>query len=294
MATSLITLVETCGRDLGLVIADLMPSGTPTTTVISLPGLADHIPDDKAAEDCFLYTKGQAAPEWRRVESYGYPSNNNVTISRALTAAPTVSQACDMFFILNPDEMKRCVNEALGELFREERVEVALDSAHTLYDITTAATWLTTKAQVMRVTFVYTDPTEANSVQEWAAPSFKWQESADTLKLVLNSLPSDCTNTKVAITARRYYAELSTDAGTTTCPLQLIRPAAKKSMLQEIWHKLDSTKAKQMFGMEMALTDKDLSAARMAWRQNIVIRDPGIEEVYTGPDVPVDQNDWPW
>jgi len=46
--------------------------------------------------------------------------------------------------------------------------------------------------------------------------------------------------------------------------------------------------------MEMAITEKDLAAARVTWRQNIVLRDPNMEEAYRGPEVPVDQGDWDW
>jgi hypothetical protein len=294
MADSLISLVEMCCRDLGLVIADLNVDAVVTAkTVYTINGLQDYIPDDKAAEDAFAYVK-IATPEWRRVISYGFPTTNNVTVSRDFTGNVNTNDKLDLFFILNPDEVKRCVNEALSELFREERLLITLDPAHTLYDVTTTNTWLLTKGQVQRVGFIYTDPSEANSVQEWAAPAYRWQESADALSIVLGSFPADCTNTKLVVTARRYYSTLTADANTTTCPLPLIRAAAKKAIMQEIWHELDGVRAKQMFGMEMAITEKDLSAARVTWRQNIVLRDPSMEEVYRGPEVPVDQGEWDW
>ena len=294
MSESLISLVETCCRDLGLVIADLNIDAVVTAkTVYTINGLQDHIPDDKSAGDAFAYVK-IAVPEWRRVISYGYPTNNNVTVSRDFTGNVNADDKLDLFFILNPDEVKQAVNGALSELFREERVLVALDSNNTLYDITTANPWLLTKAQVQRVGFVYTDPDNASSVEEGAAPAYRWQESGDSLSIVLGAFPADCTNTKLVVTARRYYATLAADANTTTCPLPLIRAAAKKAILQEIWHKLDGGKAKQMFGMEMVLTERDLASARVTWRQNIVLRDPSMEEVYRGPEVPVDQNEWDW
>jgi len=294
MADSLISLVEMCCRDLGLVITDLNVDAVVTAkTVYTVNGLQDYIPDDKAAEDAFVYVK-LPTPEWRRLLSYGYPTNNNVTVSRDFTGNVNTNDKFDLFFILNPDEVKRSVNEALSELFREERILVTLDSAHTLYDITTTNPWLLTKGQVQRVGFIYTNPSEVNAVEEYAAPAYRWQETADALSIVLGSLPADCTNTKLVVTARRYYAILAADTNTTTCPLPLIRAAAKKAIIQELWHRMDGGRAKQMFGMEMAITEKDLAAARVTWRQNIVLRDPNMEEAYRGPEVPVDQGDWDW
>jgi len=63
MADSLISLVEMCCRDLGLVITDLNVDAVVTAkTVYTVNGLQDYIPDDKAAEDAFVYVK-LAAPE---------------------------------------------------------------------------------------------------------------------------------------------------------------------------------------------------------------------------------------
>jgi hypothetical protein len=65
-------------------------------------------------------------------------------------------------------------------------------------------------------------------------------------------------------------------------------------ILQELWHKIGSTRAKANFGLEMAVTEKQFAALRTVYNQDTITHDPVMEEAWVGPEVPVEQGEWPW
>jgi len=293
MSISRISLLELCAGDLGLGVAGLNIDAVVSSTSYTINSLADYIPEDKAAQDAYAYFKALATPVWRRIDTYGYPTNNNVIVSRAVTGV-NANTAVDIFFMLNPDEMIGAINAALNELFREDRGYVTLVDGNTKYDLTATLTWLTNKGQIQRTTFLWADPANAVNVIESAIPARRLVEESGKVYIIIPQLPPDCTNTKLAVTARKYYASLDTDAGTTDCPPPLARAAGKMRILQELWHKIGSTRAKANFGLEMAVTEKQFAALRTVYNQDTITHDPVMEEAWVGPEVPVEQGEWPW
>jgi hypothetical protein len=76
------TIREACADTLGLLLQVLVTIKVDADTY-TIPALADVSPDPERMRDSFLYDS--AGAEFRRILLFGYPTNNNVDISRAFT-----------------------------------------------------------------------------------------------------------------------------------------------------------------------------------------------------------------
>jgi hypothetical protein len=217
--------------------------------------LADLSPDPFRMRDSYLYKP--SAEEFRRVLSFGYPTNNNVELARAFTANATINPA-QIYFLLDPPEINRSINEGLTSLYTVERTTVALVANTNEYAIANA---LHTKTQVLNVLF--RDTTGVTDIQEMAAPFYKLIEDDNvvTLHIITNEQYPVVSNTSVVVVWRKYYTSLANDAATTTCPRELILPKAAVSLYHKLF-KRHGNQAKNLFAQDLAVAEKTYMEAR--------------------------------
>lgn len=245
---------ETIMGRAGLLFSPVVAT-TIGTASYTINELADLSPDPFRMRDSFLYKP--TAEEFRRILSFGYPTNNNVVLSREFTAAATISPA-QIYFLLDPPECNRTISEAHQSLYTIERTSISLVANQNEYAIANA---LHTKTQVLNILYRYT--VGGADIYETAAPAFKLIEDDNvvTLHLITNEQTPAVANTSVVVVWRKYYGALATDAATTTCPRELILPKAEMALFKKLF-KRHGDAAKRIFGQDLSIAEKDFMEAR--------------------------------
>lgn len=193
---------------------------------------------------------------FRRITNFGYPTNNDVDIDRAFLA--NSSFVGKIYFLLDPEEMTRVINEALPTLYTVERTTVALVANQNEYALPSG---VHTKTQILNV--LYRDTTSSTDILESSAPAWKVIEddNACTLHIITNERVPVVSNTSAIIVWRKYYSPLLSDIQTTTCPRELLIPKVEMEMYTKLF-KRHGEAAKRMFGQDMALAEKAYHEAR--------------------------------
>lgn len=237
--------------------------------------------------------------QYRVITSTGLPAATTITLTRAfssLTALPA-GTLLDFWLILNPDELNECVNTGLQDKFFKDRLAWLLVDGVYEYDLTDItksyyAPWVQSKGQFIRGR--YRDTTISGAPVEYEIPVIYFEEVAYGVKVVLPkmSLPSNLVNIQAVLELRHYYDKLTADTDTTTLPERLAVLSVKNEMLKKIFQKL-GIGAKRIYGMQMALTEKELAEQESRWLDNSARRDLNDEDFPIGGD-PERGIQWGW
>lgn len=270
--TTLKALRESVTGDLGLLIdttIDVVVDGN----TLTINQLADKSPDAERMRDHYVY---QAA-EWRRIVSFGYPTNTDVELSRAGTFTPASAQ---IYSLLDPDDINAAINEALVQLYFVDKATVVLIAATNTYALDS---WVQQKGQVVAVKWRDISLLSTMPLEE-EVESYSLREDSNVVTLFVN-VPDirSVTTYDIQVYARRNYARLANDAATTTCPYPLLFGACKVAVLQKIFAKFGKAMATQ-YGPKLAVGERQLAALKSDWLPKLVAREIIEDEFWQGPD----------
>lgn len=229
------------------------------------------------------YTGGEtvvkaAGPEFRRITEFDYPTTNVVTIARAFTFAEDfVGQ---VFFLLDPDDIKTSINTALSnpQVRAIERTTISFVSGTNEY---TLPMGLHSKTQILGV---YFRDASTSDVREESAPAWKIIEDGNALTLHFIALPAYNANVEFIVVWRKFFAPLTYDTETTTCPKELIVPKAEFELFLKIFKK-HGDQSRKMFAQDMALAEKKVNEYIAAVISPAETREYNINEPIYVPDV---------
>jgi hypothetical protein len=251
--------------DLGLLIE--APYTRVDADTATVDHLADVTPNPEIMRDAFFYVlSGSDAGEWSRITGFNYPTNNNVDLAVGILADVTADLLSEIYFMLDLDNWNRVVNEALTELWRWDRQTIPLIANTDEYAL---ASWIQTSGQIGEVLFRDTNPSPP---LEGPVPAWTLQEDDNVLTLKILQLPAQVTNVNIVVKARRYYAELATDAATTTCPLQLITQAGVLKAAEKIF-KTRGRAMRDLFGQTLIVAQKKLDEQKADHMPKIIARE---------------------
>lgn len=227
--------------------------------------------------------------QWRAISSHSF-STDLIELVRGLVPSGTFTNRLlyDILFILTPTEVEECIGLALSKLWYRDRVSITLVDEDNQYNLTTSATWLTDPSQIISLDYRYSQDLIAREVP---VVNRKIESDADTVSVTLYDVPSSVDDVTLILTARRWYDALTQDDETTTCPTPLIRAQAKVEILERIFKKLGKS-AKENYGMEIILCEKELEKMKARYRQAITPINLVQEEQINQLDVPVTDADW--
>jgi hypothetical protein len=234
--------------------------------------LADKTPDGERLRDGYLYQSG----EWRRITAFGFPSNTEVTVTRA---SGIIAGAAQVYFMLDPDELNAAINEALKECYFIE-VETIIPIANTYTYV--LPTWVQKRGQVIGVKWrdisqLGTQPREVE------VGSYSVKEDANACTLYINDPLQSVTTYDIQFSGRRNYSALANDSAITTCPYKLIFGMATVSILHKIFQKYGKGMA-GLFGSKIMVAEKELMTLKNDWLPRLQTREYVEEEAWIGPD----------
>jgi len=210
-----------------------------------------------------------------------------VTINRAYSPAPSVTDAVQWYGALEPPAWDNIIDEALQETPHRERYTTALVADTWSYAL---PTWVISKDQVLAVKLRLTPSGERP--REFPVRHIV-QETANVITVELATLTDNVTDYTLVVETKRYFTALASDAATTTCPLQLARAIVAETAAQRILHELGG-EAKQVFGVSMGLLREKAAAARMRLLPHTTQRDYSIDHNEPIGPVPVMSSGWDW
>jgi len=219
-----------------------------------------------------------AAPEFRRITTFGYPATNNVDIDRAFTFAE--SFLGQIYFMINPDDLKDCINESLQHpsIRTIERTTIAFVNNQNEYVLPNA---VHTKTQILGV---YLRDSTSTDIIEQHAPAWKPIEDDNAVTLHYITLPDFSSTVDMVVVWRKFFSPLASDAATTTCPRELIVPKATFEMYKKLFLKHGET-AKRTFGQDAAIAEKEWMEYQMQVIAVAEARELQIGEPVYVPDV---------
>lgn len=270
LTTTLKVLREAIADQLGLLIRTSI--SVDADPVFTVPSLSDKTPDAEKMRDSYLYQSG----ELRRILTYGYPTNDQVTVTRA--TAITVG-AAEIYFMLDPDELNTAINEALQELYFIDRATLTLLANTYTYVL---PTWIQQRGQVLGAK--WRDITLLTSIpSEEEVSSYRIIEQTNVCTLFINQALRDITTFDVQVSARRMYGTLATDSATTTCPYPLIFAVATVKVLHKLFNKYGKG-ITSLFGQKMVVAEGEMAKNKMDWLPKLTAREYIEEEAWQGID----------
>jgi len=236
-----------------------------------------------------VYVTGQS----RAVTSHSF-STDTITITRDSYVTGTTNFLYDIYFILNAHEINKSLDLALSKLWFKDEFSVTLTTTENQYDLTASASWLTDPGQIIGLDYRVID--DAGLItRDTPCVNRKIISDQDTIEVILYDRPSDNDNTTLRVTARRWYELVGNEDATITCPLPLARAASKVEVLTKVFNKLGKS-AKENFGMELVLADKELEKMKARYKQSIqpvhLIQDEEIEPIVVPVDWRTEGNWW--
>lgn len=174
--TTLKVIREAVADDLGILIDTAIDVVVDTDT-LTINQLADKTPDPERMRNAYVY---QSAV-WRRITSFGYPTNNNVELSRAGAFSAAAAQ---IYFLMDPDDISKAINEELSHLYFEDKTAVTIVAATRTYAL---PSWIQQRGQITRVD--WRDISVLSTVPfEEPVESYKITEDANVCTLYINNI----------------------------------------------------------------------------------------------------------
>ena len=287
ITTTLKAAAEAVASSLGRLIDTVVDAAVDSKT-FTISRVLDVVPDEEALRDRFLYNP-TTPQEWRRINAVSGP---NVVCVQDFTNPPVDDAAVQIYSILNPSEWRDAVNIALPKLYFEDRVSIPLVANTNLYT-PTSADWLQSEGQILR--YYFRDITSgATNIEEVSVPAVRPIEEDNALSFYLLSTLADITNVSLVVVAKHPFDKLTSDAGTTKCPYDLLIGQSKIEALKLIWNRLGSARAKQLFGMHLVTAERELNQAKARWLPMATGEELRMEEAWLGVDTAGIPTVWSW
>lgn len=263
MATTPIAVIKQAAADLGLYFSLGSASGTNPYTVNGVKQVAAN---DERFRWAYLASTADIS-DWQLVSATSV-SGGTITTQANMTS----NAAFSAFFVLSPSDWLDATNAALVRLFYHDLATVTLVSGQTEYNVSSAATWLTRKAQVIRSR--WRDTATSGAPIEAEVPAVYYREDDEVVTAqVVSGLPADIANTTLIIEGRHYHAGgLTAYTTSVPFPLALMIPEVKWEALKKVFVRLGPD-AKRNFGQAMVLAEKDVAEAEGRFLDRTVRRD---------------------
>ena len=214
-------------------------SGSTTSAVVS--ALIDSTESDQRYVGCWAYfLNGTNLGEVRRVQSY-VPASGTLVFNRALGASVAASDTFELHDWLDPTVWNDCISRALRRCTREHRDQLTIVTSQTNYALS-SLTALIRPSQV--IALMERHGSTANQYTWYEVPRYRWAVEIDDDALTLNllgglSYNSADTSTTLWLDWIGPYADLTTDAATTTCDLDWLVMGAIKFAYEVYGREID-------------------------------------------------------
>jgi hypothetical protein len=221
-------LRQDLGNTLGELTTGYVDSGT--TTTFTDADLIDSGESETLYDRAWVKISGAV----RRVIRDGYdPDTGTITVSRAFTSAPTLSEAYEIHTMLDPNKLDDCINRALTSLFYEQREVITIVADQTEYDLSTYA-WITGAEQVTDVFIRIGDTANEYRYTDlpfWTIKRAAAEEGATDSSMFesvyLYTRPLSDTDASIVVVGMCPYAALTSDTLATSAPYDWVMAAAE-------------------------------------------------------------------
>ncbi len=140
-------------RVLGLFATGSVTGGT-TVTLVDSTNLLDPLASaDSYRTHWLLMTSGTLDGELRKVMGYA-PATGTLTVNRAYSTAPSASDTYELHGTLSPEDLRTCINQALGRCLYTTTYDITTVDSQREY---TLPSWATEGWQVYSVRKRYGD-----------------------------------------------------------------------------------------------------------------------------------------
>lgn len=256
----------------------------PTRAIV--PAVGDIFSAARAPLAHYIWKHGSSDfSDVRRIIRYD-ELTGEIEVNRDITLV--ANDVVSVYQVLTPEDWNNAIRDGLAGEYFIDRYSVTLVSAQTEY---TLPTWIQVPMQVEDVRMRYVSTAD---VVEESAPGYSLVNATNAVTLNLHHIPADLTGKTAIVVARRYYAELASDAATTTCPTPLAMATTKVEALRLAWRLLGDEQAKKLFGQEMSDALSDLQKARSRWVPRVSRSSLSLDSRFQGPDFAVKIGEWPW
>lgn len=290
-------LVIEVADDLGCHVQKVTSGASSQTTeaddTVPIASLRDLAIDDLKYRYWYLALDSDLST-FRLVKSTGLPTNGNLVMTRGFASAVGSGSTVHAFMVLDPDNWKLACNNGLRDKYIEARFAVPFAADRSEYNLTEAAPWLKTAGQILRMRL--RDENSGHLMPlEYELPVVRPFDDYGSVKLQLPKAyaQSNAMNKSMVISARRYYDKLTSDSDVIQIVAsRLIRSACKFEALKLIFSTLGPA-ARQKWGQQMVLAEKELAEEEARWMPTTVKRDWQTEDERGSGD-PEAAHGWAW
>jgi len=257
---------------------------------LTIPDLKMDLAEAHGAEDLYFnHEEAFSEANQIRVDTWGYPTNDVVTLAKAPTGVAQ-DDKCEFYVGMPAGEVNAAIDEALASLWFLDTAEVALTANQNELDLTASVSWLKNSGQLLEMLYRQTIATK--KLTQRTAVEFDWDDivesGAQKLMIYLWDVPSDVTSIVLQVRGKHYYDALATDTTDTTCPQPLIVAAAKMRVIKRLPERI-----KEAFVGKLISAQQDLAEARLQFLPLSLDKPLSRRNYWRGPEVPCDGK-WSW
>jgi hypothetical protein len=259
--------------------------------------IVNKSPDRYGIEQAFLVSREASATgnTWSRILSLSVPETPDTMVLHGGPFDLDDGDPFAVYLLLNPDEVKACVNEALSEMWKRVNVPFSFVQNQTDYPVDDMddpeggdCSWVTTRGQIETVKVKMTLSNGYMQEAEWAG--YSPVESNNSVTLHFSYLPGHQENLTGVLVANKPYvypgARLEEDGDTTNCPFRLAQLGSAVKILRLCYKKYGTEVVRVRFGSTLALLEQEWAAAKIQYMPPLRASSYLIEETF--------EQDIPW
>jgi hypothetical protein len=286
--------------NLGLIMYAVADTVDATNHTVKASDVWNKAPDPFLVRDAFFVGResNDTGNQFRRIIKYADPETPDTLVLAGGPDGLSNGDDCAIYFLLNPDEVKACVNDALSEMWKrinipfdfvQNQTDYPVDDMEDPEDPMADCSWVTVRGQIETVKTKWVIQSGLIQEQEWAG--YNPVESNNSVVLHFTYLPpyrTDGTVTGILVANKPYSYPgntLDEDDDTTNCPIKLAQMGAAVKILRLAYKKYGTETMRARFGSTLALLEQEWAKAKVAYMPPMRASSYLIEENYS-PDIP--------
>lgn len=308
LSITLRQIKEAALDNLGLIIYCVADTVNTTDHTVKASDIANKSPDPYGIRDAFFVGRetNDTGNAFRRVINFASPETPDTLVLQGGPDGISNGDDCAVYLLLNPDEVKSCVNDALSEMWKrvnipfdfvENQVDYPCDDMVDPEDPMADCSWITTRGQIETVKTKWNIQSNYNQEAEWAG--YIPNEDSNSVTIHFSYLPWNQNNTTVTgiLVANKPYvypgAELADDDDTTVCPPKLAQMGTCVKILRLCYKKYGTEAMRARFGATLAIMEQEWAKAKVSYMPPMRASSYTIEETYYA-DIPSIMVSPPW
>jgi hypothetical protein len=307
-AITLRQIKEAALTNLGLIMFVVADTVDTTNHTVRASDVWNKAPDPFLVRDAFFVGReaNDTGNQYRRIVKFAAQETPDTLVLAGGPDGITAGDDCAVYFLLNPDEIKGAVNDALSEMWKRLNIPFDFVQYQTDYpvddmvdpdDAMADCSWVTVRGQIETVKTKWIIQTGLVQEQEWAG--YTPIESNNSVTLHFTYLPpyqTDGSVTGILVANKPYVypgAELENDDDTTNCPMKLAQMGAAVKILRLCYKKYGTDSMRARFGSTLALMEQEWAKAKIMMMPPMRSSSYLIEETYAA-DIPDIMTNPPW